>query len=1174
MRWSTLITLIISCLLLGTLAAPVSGPVRRDEIANGDGEQDAGPTTAESSGSETSVTATQTDVLVTATDASTTAQPTATGTHALTTGSLNATATTSTPSATSTVPSLDGTTSSSESDGSDSSRPTYTSGLPITPKITPAFGVGGFILMALGAVLAFIGVRKQWYAAWSERLIAFADLWMLNRVQIFLSTGFCTALGVTVLIIYVMSPPVSNAVQGGYLVAIFFTGAVFGGLSLVFREICEGLGCLLGGFCLSMWFLTLRPGGLLTESGPKAGMIIAFAVGFYSLCFSHYTRPYGLIGCTSFSGATALVLGIDCYSRAGLKEFWLYIWGLNNNVFPLRTDTYPVTRGIRVELAATIIVGILGVISQVRLWNVIKERRAKEEDIRKEHNRKIEEEDAEAGRRLEEKNIQERAEWELIYGNGKGADVKTASISETAVGDSRRGSDGYTSSDNEKGADIELKEVHSPDSSGSASGSEKNSTGENGTRELEAVPEESSQDQEHGPEHGPENEPKGHRPTTPVTHALGVARDDASENGAIVGSEVGTPRSKRFSGRDMANRASMLSQEAMVIHDDANSSVQGVADDLHGSSVGCPSVASDVQDPVQVTEREINASETSEKDIPAANVDAKSNVGSQAARDDTEAIEGKAVDGNAAKEVVSEEASANKNVAEQEPIKSTVATEGSGEDPSKTKATEQPISTAAPEQTSQPTDAQPEAVAAAIKTQEVKAERALQSSPPGDGNVETAKDVSESQPRTAATTKPEPTPEPVQEPVPEPIPEPVPEPKIEPPKVEPKVEVIKRLDANTIKALPQQTSRVIHSYRTNEWAKHLADADIPEWEPIEFDPDPETQESDEAHEAPAVVDVDGLLQTPLTAQPAPIVNRPEPPELEQQPYEYVSSTPGPEIPRSKTRTGAHGLTTKAMPPLVTRNEPAAAVPMMRSSSGPTSPVQEQGLKAMRNASTPLLTITTPNEPKETEPSPRWSGPPPLLAVREDMVRNRMSSTSNRFDPWSSRNQSRQSLHEIPNVASPISPISPISPLSVPQERDEDYTPHDEDNIPLSKRRALLQRQPMRSSSASLHSLEAASPIQSPPSPSGDLNRSASRMAAWRQSVREEITHKRDILQSPPISPVSPVDKRNTWGSVQQMREASSTQLGNAIAEGMQRGSMTDLHRQAMRRMQASANRKL
>ncbi|KAJ5518327.1 Golgin subfamily A member 7/ERF4 [Penicillium expansum] len=102
------------------------------------------------------------------------------------------------------------------------------------------------------------------------------------------------------------------------------------------------------------------------------------------------------------------------------------------------------------------------------------------------------------------------------------------------------------------------------------------------------------------------------------------------------------------------------------------------------------------------------------------------------------------------------------------------------------------------------------------------------------------------------------------------------------------------------------------------------------------------------------------------------------------------------------------------------------------------------------------------------------------------------------------------------------------------------------------------------------------PMYTPPAPAGELNRSASRMAAWRQSVREEITQKQDplALQSRPLSPTSPADRRTTWNSVQKMREASSAQLGDAIADGMQRGNMTDLHRQAMRRMQASANRKL
>jgi hypothetical protein len=35
-------------------------------------------------------------------------------------------------------------------------RETYSGGLPIKPTITPAWGVGGFILIALGAILTFI----------------------------------------------------------------------------------------------------------------------------------------------------------------------------------------------------------------------------------------------------------------------------------------------------------------------------------------------------------------------------------------------------------------------------------------------------------------------------------------------------------------------------------------------------------------------------------------------------------------------------------------------------------------------------------------------------------------------------------------------------------------------------------------------------------------------------------------------------------------------------------------------------------------------------------------------------------------------------------------------------------------------------------------------------------
>ncbi|KAL9118950.1 MAG: hypothetical protein Q9187_004495, partial [Circinaria calcarea] len=129
-----------------------------------------------------------------------------------------------------------------------------------------------------------------------------------------------------VLIIYVCNPPISDAVQGAYFAAAFFPGLFLGAGALVFRDITEGLGCLLGGFCLSMWLLVLKSGGIITSTAGKSIFIGVFCLASFAFSFSHYTRSYGIIGSTSFAGATAIVLGIDCFSRAGLKEFWLYIW--------------------------------------------------------------------------------------------------------------------------------------------------------------------------------------------------------------------------------------------------------------------------------------------------------------------------------------------------------------------------------------------------------------------------------------------------------------------------------------------------------------------------------------------------------------------------------------------------------------------------------------------------------------------------------------------------------------------------------------------------------------------------------------------------------------------------------------------------------------------------------
>lgn len=180
--------------------------------------------------------------------------------------------------------------------------------LPIQPVITPALGVAGVLLMISGLALGFVGIKHR-------------------PTQTFLSTSLLIALSIEVLIIYLMRPPVSNAVQGAYVIAGALGGCALGALALIFKEVSEGFGCLLGGFCLAMWLLILSPGGVIQNNVGKIIMIGLFCAGASSLYISRFTRVYGIIGCTAFAGATAFILGLDCFSKAGLKEFWMYIWG-------------------------------------------------------------------------------------------------------------------------------------------------------------------------------------------------------------------------------------------------------------------------------------------------------------------------------------------------------------------------------------------------------------------------------------------------------------------------------------------------------------------------------------------------------------------------------------------------------------------------------------------------------------------------------------------------------------------------------------------------------------------------------------------------------------------------------------------------------------------------------
>ncbi|RAL02126.1 uncharacterized protein BO80DRAFT_404316 [Aspergillus ibericus CBS 121593] len=999
--------------------------------------------------------------------------------------------------------------------------------LPIQPTVTPALGIGGFLLLVTGAVLALIGIRNL-------------------RVQVFLSTAFLTGLGVTVLIVYVMSPPVRVAVQGAYLVAIFFTGMTFGALAIVFKELTEGLGCLLGGFCSSMWLLSLKPGGLLTDTNSKSGFIGAISVAFYAMSFSHHTRPYGLIVSTGISGGTAVALGIDCFSRAGLKEFWLYIWGLNDNIFPLGTNTYPITRNIRVELATTVIIAILGVVSQLRLWKVVRERRRREKEKRDDEQRQKEQSEAELGRRLEEDNIQERKEWEAKYG-----DAKPASGESESADDTKCHADEVDAM--EKGAGYDMKSiVNSSDCSYRCSDCRERETedavsdatgareGAHDREQTETAKETSDKIQEES----------GSLPIKVFDGAAAaqIKDDKSSDMTAVIGSDTATIRSKRASGAFCMPRGSRgngvppsQSREVLGSVDDGTSSVHGTIDEGGNPDSKCLEVQgenlemtkenpeSDEKHSMADAERQQPGQGSHDKQTPVVNnvdkaIIPKDNEGQSMAASTKKPEKDDAKEGlhthshSQASEVALIEA--NHGTAGQDP--DVVAGEGKTEG------------------LSSPSDEPP------VEPKDEEGRLSTHVSNNGDTEKSEPKDHDRDQLQTGNPGKPDTTPD-VQDRRPrgEPSPShassqneigkkredsrgkrksPEPQPRIE---QEPVKEEPPKLNEETVKDLPRRTSRVVQSYRTNEWAKHLADAEAPELEPIKPIEEEQPECPPEVEEAAVPVNVLELLQTPLNAQPPPAVE----PRVRDPPSRRNSR-------RISSGSQLHPYShTDQSKKKSSQSPPPTAQP--RFSNG----YSMSGL--IGNATT----LEQPQEDTEAT-KPQWKGPAPLIAVREDMMRNRLSSFSLSMDPFARNNPGHP-------------PPEGLRRSSTCRIRDE------ADDMPLSQRRAMLYQQTVPSPSP----LPAHTPYSTSrrnlgngPSPTN----TPAAMAAWRESVQEDLKEKRNPLAKQNSSMVSTGHERNPPAYSQAQRH--SIHIGNAIAEGMQRGDMSDLHREAMRRMQAKANK--
>ena len=116
-----------------------------------------------------------------------------------------------------------------------------------------------------------------------------------------------------------------------------------------------------------------------------------------------------------------------------MRTFTNVLADLNINLFPLGTTTYPITRGMRVEIASIILVFLIGVMSQIKIWNVVKKRREKRATDQIEDARRREQAEEDMGRMLEEGNQRERAQWEAVY-DGKAQSGKRTADSGIGTG--------------------------------------------------------------------------------------------------------------------------------------------------------------------------------------------------------------------------------------------------------------------------------------------------------------------------------------------------------------------------------------------------------------------------------------------------------------------------------------------------------------------------------------------------------------------------------------------------------------------------------------------------------------------------------------------------------------------------------------------------------------------
>ncbi|OJT10084.1 hypothetical protein TRAPUB_13440 [Trametes pubescens] len=286
-------------------------------------------------------------------------------------------------------------TTSAQPSATTSAAPDFTK---LDTHLDPGFGVLGALLILTGLPSAFLGHKNRWSSFF---LIGFYTL-SLTCFVLILRFGVLNAI----------NPP-NTTLRGLFVLSCGVAGIAGGGISIFFWKAAKYFTGAWGGFAFALWIQCFRNGGLIAPIGFRWIMYIAISVVGFVLCTIPKLHYYIMLTSTAFVGATAFMLGVDCFTTAGLKEFYVWNIGFQSLFTKYQTHgiSFPVTQIMQIELGMMGAVSLMGIAVQFQILKILQRKLKEIEFERKKQNDEADARAAERFRQLEA----EKEDWALAH---------------------------------------------------------------------------------------------------------------------------------------------------------------------------------------------------------------------------------------------------------------------------------------------------------------------------------------------------------------------------------------------------------------------------------------------------------------------------------------------------------------------------------------------------------------------------------------------------------------------------------------------------------------------------------------------------------------------------------------------------------------------------------------